>query len=164
MKLFKSLLILFVFYSLKSFSQTDSIAPKKLNFRIGVGIFCMPGIYLEKNISKELSIEAGGLSFLIFNEASIGLKYHLFGKNEFKIKAGVGCGMTALFWFEKSYPAKSGKDIFILPVIPFEVIYKHSSLELQPGYTFKLSGDDEGKIPIIVFLSYIIPSHHKKVK
>ena len=86
----------------------------------------------------------------------MGLKYHIAGKNNFKIKAGIGCGMTGSFWIEKSYPPRSGKDIFILPVIPVEFIYKRFSLELQPGYSIKITGDDESKIPLIVFLSYII--------
>ena len=158
------ILILLIFYSLKSFSQTDSIPTKKLNYRIGVGIFCIPGLYVEKNIPKNLSIEAGLITFIFFNEASVGLKYQLLNKNDFRIKAGIGCGMTAFFWNEKTYPSRPIKDIFILPLIPVEFSYKKVSLELQPGYPIKMAGSDEGKIPIIVFLSYINPPSSKNVR
>lgn len=148
--------ILFAFISLKDFAQVDSIIPQQINIRAGIGIFSIPGIYAEKNISKEMSVEAGIISCIFLSEASVGLKYHIFGKNKFRVKAGIGCGMTAYFWWAKTDPPKSGKEIFILPVIPIEFIYKKFSLELQPGYPFRISGNDEAEIPIIVFLSYFI--------
>jgi hypothetical protein len=147
----------FILYSLKGFSQIDSITSRKINFRVGIGIFAMPGIYAEKNLSKVVTAEAGILSYLIISEASIGLKYHVAGKNNFKIKAGIGCGMAANIATEKSNPYKSGPSIYILPSIPIEFIYKSFSLELQQGYPINIAGDDRAKIPIIVFLSYIIP-------
>lgn len=148
--------ILFAFSSLIVYSQVDSTIPRPINVRVGIGIFSLPGIYAEKNIFKEISAEAGIISCIFLSEASIGLKYHILGKNNFKIKAGIGCGMTAYFWWAKTDPPKSGKDIFLLPVIPIEFVYKRFSLELQPGYPFKISGDDDTRIPIIVFLSYFI--------
>ena len=155
------ILITFFFGSLKVIAQLYSITSQKTNFRVGVGVFSIPGLYAEENLSKELSAEAGIITFfLIFSEASVGLKYQIFGKNNFKIKAGIGCGMTSYFWMEEKDPPASGKEIYILPVIPIEFIYKNFSLELQPGYPIKMSGDNEGKIPLIAFLSYIIP--HKK--
>lgn len=158
-KVFLVLMITF-FCSLKIIAQVDSINTHKTNFRVGVGIFSIPGLYAEKNISEKISAEAGIISFFfIFSEASVGLKYHLIGKNNFKIKAGVGCGMEAYFWSAATNPPKSGMEIYILPVIPIEFIYKNLSLELQPGYPIKIAGSESG-IPLIAFLSYIIP--HKK--
>ena len=150
-------IIFFASYSLHSFSQVDNNVWRKINYRIGIGIYSIPGFYAEKNISKEISAEAGILTFFILSDASVGIKYHIAGENNFKIKAGIGCGMMAYFWSEKSYPPKSGKDIYLMSAIPIEFIYKKISLELQPGYPIKIAGDNENKIPPIVFLSYIIP-------
>ena len=149
-------LILFILLSIKVFAQTDSISKSGLNFRGGIGIFAMPGIYAEKNISKEISIEVGLLSWLIYSQGSVDIKFQLLSINNFKLKTGVGYGMEDLILYGNSY--------LFFPTIPIEIIYKSVSLEIQPGYLNKISRDEQGGIPIIVFLSYIFPKHIKMVK
>jgi hypothetical protein len=151
------LYFLLTFFSINTFAQVkDSIIVKRqFNYRVGFGIFSIPGVYIEKNLSNKISVEAGLISCIILNEASIGLKYQIYTKNNLKIKVGIGSGATAYFWWAKTDPPKSGKEIYVLPSIPIEFIYKKYSLELQPGYPISINGSDEAKIPIIVFLSYI---------
>ena len=153
--------LFFLFFFLSSVNCNHSFAQDttfdhRIHYRLGLGIFSIPGLYVEKPVTEKIFLEAGLISCILFDEASVAAKYRILGKNKFKIKAGIGCGLTAYFWSAKTDPPKSGQDIFVLPLIPVEFSYGRFSLEIEPGYPFKLSGEDASAIPVITFLSFAL--------
>lgn len=155
------LILFFHFYTL-AFSQGDSLSYYKTEYRLGFGIYAIPGLFIEHNLNRKLSIEGGLISVIFFNEAALSIKRSVIEKGKFKFKVGIGTGMTAYFWSAKTDPPKSGEDIFILaPLIPLDFRYGRFSLEIAPSWPIKLSGEDEAAIPVIVFLSFVL---NKKVR
>ena len=152
LKIFFFGLLINLIFAKNIFSQNDTIKNPIVNFKIGVGNWGL-AFATEINPLKKVSIEGGVMSMLFINRISFGLKYQVFNKKSFSIKAGGEYSVARFTFLEKN---KS----HTVPIIgiPIEVIYmtkhyKKLSFQIQPAFLIESKVSKE--FEMINAISYI---------
>lgn len=137
-------IVIFIVCSIKVFSQNDSTHTALINLKAGAGNVGFAFI-TDLNLSKKISVQAGLMSLLFINRASLGLKYSVFRKN-IQIKTGAEYSIASVAFLEN-------KTTWVLIGIPVEFIYKRLSVETQPALLFERKKYEE--FANVFVISYI---------